>query len=159
MHWREREREREAAAVRGLDDRAREAMVEWLGKFPWEWYATFTFRGTPGLGSCYRAWGSLMHELRRRGSSPRYFRGVEWQSRGVPHFHALMYDVDAAMRRMNVVDWWWKRHGMARVEEYGKDKSLGVRDYVAKYLLKDSGKVRSGDWALEVGGQKALKWG
>jgi hypothetical protein len=153
--WREREARRSRVSALNLSERSKDELIVMLDRWPWEWYMTLTFRGSPSLGQSFRAWGSLMAWLRERSAVPNYFRGVEWQLRGAPHFHALMFGVDQAARRMSVVDWWWQRHGIARVLQY--DPLLAARHYVAKYLLKDAGR-RGGDWTLEIGGQKVIDW-
>jgi hypothetical protein len=96
-----------------------------------------------------------MKELRLRGGSPRYFRATELQLRNVPHFHALMFGVNDAMRRVDVKDWLFERFGIARVFPY--DATLGAAGYVSKYITKDA---RAGDWAIELDPilQTRLKW-
>jgi hypothetical protein len=158
--WEFRARERGLATVAGA------AMVEFLIPFPWEWYFTGTFRGTPNLGRVHGAWRRLIEDLALRGSgfpvgrgahpwmveralqmsSTRYFRCTELQQRNVPHFHALFYGVNDVMRRVDVKEWWFERFGIARVEPY--DPDLGAVGYVGKYVLKDT--ARSGDWDIEL---------
>jgi hypothetical protein len=132
---------------RDLAVAAKDALIDWLNGWPWEWYVTLTFRGEPTVGQAMRAWGDLMAELRARGGDPRYFRGLEWQQRRVPHFHALVYGVDFAARRMDIVDWWWGHYGIARILAY--DPNRGARHYVGKYLVKDAGGW--GDWQIHLG--------
>jgi hypothetical protein len=151
-HWTERERRAYAEAEAKMLQDARDALAEMLGRWQWEWFVTLTFRGSPRLGYCYSAWADLIRWLRQRGGEPQYFRGTEWQMRGTPHFHALVFGVNHAARRMDVVDWWGCRYGWARVFAY--DPRLGAGFYVTKYLCKDY--RDTGNWALEIGGQKIL---
>ena len=153
--WYERERRRARVVDTSTSERARDELVTMLDRWPWQWYVTLTFRGSPSIGQAYRAWGSLMAWLREHEASPSYFRGVEWQQRGAPHFHALMFGVDVAARRMAVVDWWFKHYGIARVLPY--DPRLGAKGYIAKYMLKDVYR-RGGDWTLELDPQKVIEF-
>lgn len=151
-HWRSVKGQAFARSERKLAEDAKTALIEYLSTFDWEWYATFTFRDPETkAGPAYRAWGSLCGYLRDRGVEPQYFRGIEYQNRGTPHFHALMKNM-GTVQRMQVKHWWDKHHGISRVFPY--DRQLGARFYVAKYVLKDNSRL--GDWALEVGGQKNL---
>ena len=126
-------------------------MTLWLDRFPWEWFATLTFRDDPPWFRCYQLWGEMLRWMRRQGAYPSYFRGVEYQERGVLHFHALLYGV-SAVRRMALVDWWWQHAGMARVLAY--ERKRGARHYISKYLTKDA--KGWGTWTLQLASQKTL---
>jgi len=149
VDWRELHQERMRQGEALLVQQAKVSLAYWLDRFPWEWYLTATFRDDVHLGQAYAAWGQFMAWLRGHGGRPSYFRCTEHQQRGTPHFHALLFDVDLAARRMAAVDWWWGHHGMARVLPY--DSTRAATDYVSKYVLKEA--QRTGDWALEVSRQ------
>jgi hypothetical protein len=133
----------------------------------WDWWATLTFRdrteeeksrGWTKAGWLYtsKAWDELEKHLdfdnrisflqdKTRTTPPgswaaRWVRGREYQHwRGVPHFHALVGGVES-QRRMNVVDWWHDKYGIARVEAY--DRTRGAGFYISKYVSKELGDIQ-----------------
>lgn len=128
---------------------------EWLSQtWDWDWYCTLTFRDPPeqeikrgwtkiGLGYANKAWDKFVKELELREGSFAgiyWLRGVEIQrNRAVPHFHALVGRV-RHLRRMDMVDWWWDRYGIARILEY--DPRLGAGWYLCKYVVKELGDIK-----------------
>jgi len=62
---------------------------------------------------------------------------MERQKSGNPHFHTLMGNIPSSVRRMGIVDQWYKSQGIARVYEYKKD--MGAEEYLSKlcYMFKD----------------------
>lgn len=131
----------------------KQAWGEWLtGLAPWEWFVTMTFRdprpaaGTwtkPGWGYAKRAWGDFRRAIQGPLGEPTWVRCFELQKwRGVPHIHALVGNLDPALRRMDMVDWCWDRYGMARVLPY--DPGLGAGYYLCKYVTKDLGDIEFG---------------
>lgn len=120
----------------------------------WDWWATLTFRDRteaeiargwtkPGWEYTGRAWDALVEEIEASkgmfGTS-HWVRGREYQHwRGVPHFHALVGGV-AGLRRMDMVDWWFERYGIARILPY--DRSLGAGFYLCKYVTKELGDIQ-----------------
>ena len=69
--------------------------------------------------------------------------------RGVPHWHLLVADV-GEQRRMDWVDWWFDRYGIARVLPYMKE--LGARYYLGKYLTKEVADIEFSDSLKKRGG-------
>jgi len=122
---------------------------EWLATLAeWEWFATFTFRDPPTnqrgwtrvgwkfAHSALRHWGDELQKACFGDKQPRWVALMEYQRwRGVPHWHLLVANVPLSQRRMDWVDWWYKRYGIARVLPY--DPALGARYYLAKYLTKE----------------------
>ena len=122
----------------------------------WNWYTTLTFRDPdelqrqrspswtkPGWGYAHKGLRefnkSLMGERFGR-SQPFWVACMEYQkNRGVPHWHMLMGGMGDE-RRMNWVDWWYERYGIARIMEY--DPNLGARYYLGKYLTKEVADVQ-----------------
>ena len=116
----------------------------------WDWWATLTFRDPPErpgwtrIGWKYsgKAWDDLMNELGARKGLQSFWwvRGREYQTwRGVPHFHGLIGGV-AGLRRLDMMDWWFQRYGIARIEPY--DKTLGAGFYLCKYISKELGDIQ-----------------
>jgi hypothetical protein len=120
----------------------------------WDWWATLTFRNRtdadvargwtkPGWKYTGRAWDALVNELElRKGmfGTTRWVRGREYQHwRGVPHFHGLIGGV-GDLRRLDMIDWWFERYGIARILPY--DRSLGAGFYLCKYVTKELGDIQ-----------------
>jgi len=117
----------------------------------WDWWATLTFREPPedrpgwnkiGWGYSGRAWDRFIKELglTKGLSDINWVRGREYQRwRGVPHFHALIGGVKD-IRRMDFVDWWFDRYGIARILPY--DRNLGAGFYLCKYVVKELGDIQ-----------------
>lgn len=130
----------------------KQAWGEWLsGLADWEWFVTMTLRdpligGTwtkPGWASAKRAWVEFQNAARRALGELVWVRMFEMQSwRGVPHIHALVANTDPSVRRMDMVDWAWKRWGITRVLEYNAE--LGASFYLSKYVTKDMADIEFG---------------
>ena len=123
----------------------------------WDWFATFTFRDPsspkypnwtkPGWKYAHRAlrdWNDAILSKRLGSSAPYWIGMMEYQHwRGVPHWHLLVGntaigDLDEE-RRMDWVDWWYERFGIARILPY--QERLGAKYYLGKYLTKDMADV------------------
>jgi hypothetical protein len=117
-----------------------------LGRWTWDWFITFTFRTEvhpEAADKRFRAWLDRVAEERRRcgmfDAGLRWVRALEYQKRGVLHYHVLLGEVGPLPYRV-VHDHW--REGHAWVEPV-RDSSA-VRNYVAKYVTKGG--------ELEIGG-------
>ena len=128
-------------------DSINQAFGEWVDTMAdWEWYATFTFRDPQdsrfptwtkvGWKAAHNALNKLNSALITEldYQNPTWVACMELQERGVPHWHALFANT-GEQRRMNWVDWWYERYGIARVLPY--DQELGARYYLGKYLTKE----------------------
>jgi len=115
----------------------------------WDWWATLTYRDphNPMLpnwtkpGWKYTEKGCnefLTHLTFENNAKPLYWvRARELQPwRGVPHYHMLAGGV-ADVRRLDMMDWWFGKYGIARIEPY--DKGLGAGFYLCKYVNKELG--------------------
>ncbi|MBA7591847.1 hypothetical protein ES708_34015 [subsurface metagenome] len=128
----------------GLMKRANLAFGEWLSTPDWQWYVTLTFRAADvSLKASDGHWQSWLNTLTQAckvmgKDHPFYFRVLEFQDRGTPHYHALVGGV-GDIRRLLFKDI-WELHGFARVEAY--DKNKGANFYVGKYLTKNTGEIR-----------------
>jgi hypothetical protein len=117
----------------------------------WDWWVTLTFREPPlgnpewtkiGWGYSGRAWSTFIRELGlRKGLHDLWWvRGREYQTwRGVPHFHGLIGGVQE-LRRLDLMDWWYDKYGIARIEAY--DSSRGAGFYLCKYVTKELGDIQ-----------------
>lgn len=122
----------------------REQVAEWLNGFDWDWWATFTFRYACNP---YSAKKSFVRNFQGQGID--YFYASEWcgDYHGV-HIHALMGNC-YGIRRLTIMDKWFKRYGIARVLPY--DRGKGARFYVCKYIVK-----QVADWDMEINSQKFI---
>ncbi len=131
---------------------AKQEWGDWLsGLAEWEWFVTMTLRdpeelarATPGLAtwtrpgwaSAKRAWRDFAGMARPALGALSWVRMFETQrDRGVPHIHALVGNTDPTVRRLDLVDWCFRRWGITRVLEY--DARLGASFYLCKYVTKD----------------------
>jgi len=122
----------------------RDAWCQFLGRWEWEWFLTLTFRDIVHPEAANKAFRYFVSQLNRQLYGPRWFkkahgglpwvRALEYQRRGVIHFHALFADVKN-LRRLSCMDRWDHIAGYSRVEAI-KDK-WAVRRYVCKYVMKE----------------------
>jgi len=123
---------------------------KWLSNLAsWDWFCTLTFRdrtpeqikaGWTKVGTHYaaRAFKAFVKAVQKETPEKiRWVCGLEYQHwRGVPHYHALLSGVQD-VRRMDFVDWWWDRYGIARILPYKERASY----YMSKYVIKDLGEI------------------
>lgn len=149
---------REDACLLGLreSDRVAIAYADMLGRLPWHWFVTLTFRPqheTHGNGvhpeKADKAFRVLVSSINREIFGVRWWkrpqtqliwaRGQEFHKSGRIHFHAVFAaphaDLNALTRRMDWVDWWWREFGIARIERPTDQED--VARYVSKYVVKD----------------------
>jgi len=122
----------------------------------WFWFGTFTYKEPVTESGADRDWRRFIRELntirfgrqyRRRGETITYARGIEYQSRGVLHFHALIGDLVPRMNQFDAMKIWERcgslieingvrvsRTGFARIYDY--DPSRGGLEYLVKYVGK-----------------------
>jgi len=89
-----------------------------------------------------------------RGKGVVWFRALEWQRRGVLHFHCLIGNGAWKLLRIGVTDLWEndKKYKGSRNGENGKawtvkyDPVLGAKGYLAKYITK----ARQGEIDIHV---------
>jgi len=122
----------------------RNAWCEFLGRWDWQWFCTLTFRDIVHPEAANKSFRYFTSKLNRQLYGPRWYkkayggipwvRALEYQRRGVIHFHALFADVEG-VRRLSWMDEWDRIGGYARIEAI-KDK-WAVRRYVTKYCLKE----------------------
>lgn len=153
-----------------------------LASWTWDWFVTLTFRREihpEAADKKFSVWLSQLNcELhgrrwRKHGRMVRWARALEYQRRGVIHFHALLGGENLTkLRRLTWMDRWHhldeseagrrrkaamrlgKKYfptrgvftGYARIEP--PESQGGVRGYVSKYLTKD-GEIDIGGLTVE----------
>ena len=144
---------RDAAAMveaRSRVERVRDGWIELLSRLEWEWFATLTFREHTHPESAEKRFRMWVSELNRQAYGVRWakrrvmatwVRALEYQLRGVLHFHALLRGV-GEVRRLAAMDRWFALAGIARVVPVRQQEA--VRAYCSKYVVKGG--------ELEVGG-------
>ena len=125
--------------------------VEFISRSDWQWFATFTFKDETHpetADKSFKYWCRLLDESNGYKSGTKsthirrctWVRGLEWQKRGVVHFHALIgnlpWDIDTRTSRSFWQEAWCTmlKVGIARihpVEDVG-----GVAGYISKYCAK-----------------------
>lgn len=116
----------------------------------WQWYGHFTFRDRSADASGLRRfvhpeaalkiWDGFIHQVNREIFGNRYYkrkkdgvvwaRATEFQVRGAIHYHAIIGRVPDTVRRMDYVDHWYSKAGLARIYKYEKGK--GAEGYLSK---------------------------
>lgn len=125
-----------------MDRQLAEAWGQFLSGYPWDWFATLTFREPVGSFRAHRLFGYFVRDIEKAAGIPiAWFRGDEYGPRGGRlHLHALMLNV-AHLRRLTWMDDWNRRAGYARILPF--DPGRGAAYYCAKYVTK-----QFGDWDL-----------
>lgn len=137
-----------------------ESWAGFLKRWEWNHYSHFTFRPNTRVvamnqkrvtfihpESAKKALNRLVIELNKEIFGERFHKrplegiivaaAMERQKSGNPHFHTLMGNIPADVRRMGIVDRWYRSQGIARVYEY--QPNMGAEEYISKlcYLFKD----------------------
>ena len=120
----------------------RDAWIMFLRPWPWEWFCTFTFREIVHPEAADKRFRLIISKFNRehygirwykKGLGVQWVRALEYQRRGVIHYHALLAGVQE-LRRLSWMDLWNELAGYARIEPI-RDGSV-VRRYVSKYVVK-----------------------
>ena len=126
----------------------RDAWVTFLTAYEFQWFATFTFETKVHPEAALKRWRFFTNQLNRSLYGRRWQRkvhggihwilGIEFQKRGVIHFHALMgsaEDLNQQARRLSWMDYWNELAGFARIDAI-RSNEAALR-YVTKYVVKD----------------------
>ena len=120
----------------------------WLAEYDWQWFATLTFSAAihpEAARKRFQVWINWINtriygkRWYRRGDGVFWVLALEFQKRGVIHFHALLCDVESLNERLSRRDArnrWYQLAGVARVDPIVKGLSV-VTNYVSKYVTKD----------------------
>ncbi len=121
-----------------------EAWSSFLGRWPWDWFCTLTFRDLVHPESADKRFRLFVSQMNRRLYGARWWKhaqGVRWvrasepQRREVLHYHALLGGGGlASLRRLSWMDAWNEIAGFARIEPPLSGNA--VRGYCAKYVVK-----------------------
>jgi hypothetical protein len=129
----------------------RSAWVELISRHDWQWFGTFTFREEvhpEKADKLFRLWCAFIDEAHlgskkwyrpnQRKNRLQWVRGLEWQKRGVLHYHALIRNLPAYRDGFDDRQLWagkWDYLAgfalLLPVAEIG-----GVAGYIAKYCAK-----------------------
>jgi hypothetical protein len=119
---------------------------DWLGEFTWDWFVTLTFPDVihpEQAAKRHARWTRALEKYERR--RVRQARALEYQKRGVIHYHALLWGVRPDTRRLDWMDAWHAiAEGHARIVQY--DPALGAAHYLAKYVTKGGEIDLLGPW-------------
>jgi hypothetical protein len=125
------------------------AWVEFLSVHPWQWFGTFTYKDPihpEAADKQFRLWTRHLDEMNGvQQRKPRdharrciWVRGLEWQKRGVLHYHALIGRIPAfqgrGYRELASADWQSLSGGFAFIEQI--QQTEGAIAYVSKYTRK-----------------------
>lgn len=123
----------------------RDAWIRFLDRWSWCWFVTLTFRGDyVHPETAYKRFRVFISQINRmlygirwykHGQGVRWCLALEWQKRGVLHYHALIGGVGVEdLRRLSWMDRWHELAGFARIEPIRSSEA--VRRYVSKYVVK-----------------------
>lgn len=124
------------------------AWVSMLARHPWEWFGTFTFQAEvhpEAADKVFRLWARRIgrqvdtaRAVRSGRGGVIWVRGLEWQKRGVIHFHALLravHSLDENVSRFEAMGLWETlAGGYARI--FPVQSARAAAAYVCKYSVK-----------------------
>lgn len=125
----------------------RAAWGQFVARWPWEWFCTFTFvhdTHPERALKLFRVWCSkLSREIygprwhKRAPYGVSYVVSIEFQKSGQIHLHALLGGV-GDMRRLTWMDNWYALDDLAGFPRiYPVQSQTAVSNYVTKYVTKD----------------------
>lgn len=131
------------------DDPLHQAWSEFLSSQPWQWFVTFTFKEEihpEAADKLYRVWINKLNRAiygqRWRKKHPfgvKHVRALEWQKRGVLHYHALIANVGLEDRERWALVWQQlgedSKAGFIKIDQYDDSKG-GAEAYLSKYVTK-----------------------
>jgi hypothetical protein len=122
----------------------RDAWTRFIGQLePFDWYLTLTFRDEVHPEQANRRYNRFIRQIneslfgrrwREKGQGIYHVCAIEYQRRGVLHFHTLMGGGVWKLRRLTYMDLWDKDNGYARIESY--NPNLGAKGYLSKYVSR-----------------------
>ena len=124
----------------------RRAWGEFVARWTWEWFATFTFVHGTHPERALKLYGVWCSKLSRELYGPRWHKrppygvsyvvAVEFQKSGQIHLHALLCDVGDA-RRLTWMDNWLDLDDLAGFPRiFPVQNKDAVSNYVTKYVTK-----------------------
>lgn len=139
---------------------AGESWADWLkdDRWGWQYFVTLTFKQDvhpEQANRCFRRWVRRINEktfgkrYRRSGQGITWVRGLEFQRRGVIHFHALFSGLPELWSRFGAMSLWENlvdNSGFARIFPY----RVAASNYISKYVSK------GGDLDFWIGGKSEI---
>ena len=134
-----------------LSESAAVGWADWVKGWQWEWFCTMTFRERVHPERAHKLWRWVVRgidrelygpQVARRAEGLQWVRALEFQRRGVIHYHALARRT-RGYRRLTVMDLWKDVAGYAKVEAVRNVES--VSGYCSKYVVK-GGDLDVGGW-------------
>ncbi len=120
------------------------AWVDYLSQWEWDWFCTLTFRNEVHPEAAAKRFAVFVSKINRamfgprwwkKGDGARWVRALEYQRRGVIHYHALLGGVGLSeMRRFQWIHTWHELAGYARIEPPRDGRA--VHRYCSKYVAK-----------------------
>lgn len=109
---------------------------QWFTTSGWEWWGTFTFSEwvhPEWAGQRYERWAEEL--AAETGFKMQHARALEYQRRGVVHFHSLIWGVKrGTSKNAWAAKWQEIGGGWASIKNYNKGQ--GAAYYLGKYLVK-----------------------
>jgi len=125
----------------------RQGLGDWLNRFTWDWWGTFTFRKPKGPDTAKRAFEKFISEL-FKGS--KFYMAMEYPNRSQRiHIHAIIRDDNILSTKKKLEKIWKDKYGKVEIEKY--DSKRGAVYYISKFAASD--KVE-GHFNLEPGDEK-----
>lgn len=114
------------------DRRLADAWGAWLERLAsWEWYITLTFAEIVHPEQAQRKWQVFIKRVEGRSLVISWVKALEYQKRGVIHFHALMAGLEYRSYNSVRALWPW---GYSWIRPYERGK--GANFYLGKYVAK-----------------------
>jgi len=126
--------------------RVHDGWAELIVRYPWQWFVTLTFTDDIHPEAALKSMRVWLSKLNRELFGRRWnekipydvywIAAIEYQKRGVIHFHLLINGVRDT-RRLSYMDIWanmGNKNGWARVEPV--KKNIAASTYVSKYVTK-----------------------
>jgi hypothetical protein len=133
------------------DKLAVKSYAEWLGKFPWQIFSTFTFAWRVSDAQADKDFMAFINEAERQVKSPVAFvRGDEKRISGcgMPeshrHYHVLLTSL-ATLDPNVLTKTWWKFGGSGAGQDSAKVEPCHSGERAAAYCLKFINQTE-GDW-------------
>lgn len=140
-----------------------------LDRYGWDWFATFTFKESihpEAADKAFRVWMSKLQKsvagsqwFKKPEETVRWARGLEWQKRGVLHYHALLYHRRGLNQIASRMAWEseWTRLTESFSSIFPCDSATAARAYIAKYCGKGGEVDCSKDLPTAERGRIALR--
>lgn len=131
-------------------DRLHHSWADFLATQDWQWFITFTFKEEihpESADKLFRVWINKLNRdiygqrwRKKPSGGVKWVRALEWQKRGVLHYHALVSNVGFASREKWANEWMVLgesgKAGFIKIDQYDESRG-GAEAYLSKYVAKD----------------------